>query len=302
MSQEAPVLVAIDVGYSKKKPTCGVASTRQEVLSEIGRFAELAGPSGATVYFGKYRLDVLEPALRRLSAGRTLQHAVCVLDGPLGPHGPPRVNRHVDTVCMSGQFKGRAVPASVRGGGRGLVDATYRIAHALIGCDRGAAYRFAAHRDPNVPGPQIFETHPTVGLAVLTPVLPVAEIPNRRRQAKSDFYWEDRLAGHRVEAVIGIQGIAKVSDHEHRAALYALAVAAQISGCAADGSKAIVIGKPEPSYDGGVYVLLGPVHSSWEPAVRQVEAVAWRANSFGGVSPIGLSEIPDVTTPNDGPT
>ena len=108
---------------------------------------------------------------------------------------------------------------------------------------------------------------------IFAPILPVSEIPNRCKKAKSDFYWEDRRAGHRVEAVIGIPGIGRVSDHEYRAALYSLAVAIQIAGSAADRSEAIAIGKAKLTEDAAIYVLLGPVDSWWGAAVSEVGIV-----------------------------
>jgi hypothetical protein len=273
VSPQSAMLIGIDVGYSKNRPTCGVASTRSDLGHELGGIVKLDGLDVPSVYVGKYRIDDLEPALRRLAAAKKLDGAVCVLDGPLGGIGPPTVHRRVDAACMRGAFRDRAVPASVCGGGRALVDATYRIARAIVGYEHGRAYRLTPRRDEGVGGPQLFETHPTIGLAILTPMLPTSEIPNRRKKAKSDFYWEDRRAGDRVEAVIGIPGIGRVSDHEYRAALYSLAVASQIAGSAADRSAAIAVGKAEPAEDSGIYVLLGPADPSWRSAVSGVGIV-----------------------------
>jgi hypothetical protein len=269
------MLLGIDVGYSRNRPTCGVASDSERAIHECGgRVERISGPGGRSVTFAKYRIGQLERGLAELAGTGMLDGAVCVLDGPLGPGGPPRVHRFVDAACMRAPFAGRAVPASVCGGGRDLVAATYRIARAITGCDRGPAYRFGPRCDPGVVGPQVFETHPTIGLAIITEMAPVAEVPSRRVQAKSDFYWE-RGGGRRVEAVIGGPGVAAVRDHDHRAALYALAVAFQVAGVAVNRSLPIVIGKDGGSGpDAGVYVLVGPPHSSWEPAVRALRITA----------------------------
>ena len=98
---------------------------------------------------------------------------IVVIDGMLAPDGPPRRARDVDTRFMSGLFQNRAVPASVEGGGQQLVDATYRVTEALLeryelrASPRRRRYRFSPRRDPDLPGVQIFETNPTVGMAVL---------------------------------------------------------------------------------------------------------------------------------------
>lgn len=264
--------IGIDVGYSKSKATCGVAV--------------VAGPgSGSTALTWGYRWTTsdgnsiwcstmgLDPLLALLPALRALDGEVTVvIDGPLGPGGPPGAQRHVDGGCQRGDFQGRAVPASVTGGGRALVDATYRIVDALVGARTGPAFRFAAARDPGGPRLQIFETMPTIGLAVLLPMVnDVTLIPSRNNPVgglseKSDFYWA-RGAGARVAGILRCPIVASDTDHDRRAALYCASVALQIVEPLVGAP--VCIGAPAS----GTYVLVGPEDPTWAAELTRVGRV-----------------------------
>jgi hypothetical protein len=165
---------------------------------------------------------------------------------------------------MTGYFQNRAVPASVVGGGAALVDATYEILESIFGPGLNTFIRFNSEVRTRA-GPLALETNPTVGLAVSVEMIAnTSSIPSRNGGggAKSDFYWI-KGGGARVAAVLGAPSVAHETNHELRAGLFALAVATQLSRSAADKSDPVVVGDEKT----GVYVLLGPVHPTWIPAV-----------------------------------
>ncbi|MFT3840767.1 MAG: hypothetical protein QM723_27500 [Myxococcaceae bacterium] len=207
------------------------------------------------------------PALSALKGEVTV-----VVDGPLGPNGPPTIQRNIDRECQRGSFQRRAVPASVTGGGRALVDATYRVVDALVGAQTGPAFRFSRCRAPGGPALQIFETMPTVGLAVLLPMVSdVAHVPSRATPIdgttqKSDFYWS-RGAGRLVGGILSCPEAGEETDHDLRAALYCASVAVQIVKPSTRAP--VCIGAAAT----GTYVLAGPEDPTWSAEITRVGRV-----------------------------
>lgn len=165
-----------------------------------------------------------------------------VVDGALAPGGLPRTDRLIDDRTTIGELQNRAVGASVRGGGAGLIDATYEILERIFGGALDKCLRFSA-RVAHRTGPAILETNPTIGLAVsVEQAADVGTIPGHPSGggAMSQVYWL-RGGGRRVANALGAADAALEDNHDLRAGLYALAVAAPFSGDAADGSLPTVV-------------------------------------------------------------
>lgn len=264
--------IGIDVGYSKSRATCGVAVVARpgSDLKALPSGHRWTADHGGTIWCATMGLETLLALLPKV---RALEGEITVVvDGPLGPDGPPAAQRHVDRECQRGAFQSRAVPASVTGGGRALVEATYRIVDGLVGARSGPAFRFSPRRAPGAPLLQIFETMPTIGLALLLPVVSdVTQIPSRATPVdgisqKSDFYWS-RGAGGRVGAILRSAGIADETDHDRRAALYCVSVALQIVDPLAGAP--VCLGDVAT----GTYVLAGPEHPTWSAEIARVGRV-----------------------------
>lgn len=265
--------VGISIGSSKDRTMCGVAvswpvGTQLKAWTGVGRSWKTASRE---IRCAAMTIDNAIGLMERLVRDK-LEGVSIAIDGPLGPKGPPSVHRHVDRECQKGEFQGRAVPASVVGAGRTVVETTYRVTEAAVGAWSGPSYRFSASRDPAGPAIQFFETMPTVGLAVLLPkVGDVAAIPSREKPIngvgeRSDFYWT-LGAGEIVGGFLGVADLAE-KEHDRRTALYCLVVAQQLNG--------VCPGKPFCIGDvaSGVYVLASPEHPSWTAELTRVGRVA----------------------------
>lgn len=265
--------VGIDVGYSKRTPSCGLAVwvPRGTLLPGWPRrpVTWMCESTGGSVQCARLTLPELLCYLPTLRCGMPGPWTV-VLDGPLGPDGPPTRQRHVDAECQRGLFRNRATPSSVTGGGKALVGATYEIAEALTQSRTGLAFRFSASRLPCGPDVQVFETMPTIGLAVVqrmvsdTNVLPSRRKPVPGFQAKSDYYWAQG-GGARVAVALDAPAASGDADHERRAALYCLAVARQIDDPSSAGVP-VCVGDAAS----GVYVLQAPIHADWSDDLSRV--------------------------------
>lgn len=271
--------IGLDVGFSIKKRTCGVSANRDVLPAYGGEKVLFTRPNGSRLYCKKLKLTEALKWLGELRAQGLLDGAIVVLDGMVGPDGSPVAERDVDQACMTGSFANRAVAASVIGGGQKLVQATASLLEAAAGSACHVNCRFSRDSAPCMGRPQIWETNPTVGMAVTLPMVDdVEQLPSRRRsvlvdsevvKAKSDYYWAAG-GGQRVAQVLGVAGAAAVRDHELRAGLFCLAVALQVAGEAADATECVCVGNPA----NGTYLLLGPVHPSWEKEVRRIGIVA----------------------------
>lgn len=271
--------IGLDVGYSARKRTCGISANLDLLPAYGGEKVELVRPDGSPLYCKKLKLVEALRWLAELKARGLLNGAVVVIDGMVGPNGPPSTERDADHACMTGLFANRAVAASVIGGGQKLVQATAELLRAAAGNNWHTDCRFSRQSAPCIGRPEIWETNPTIGMAVtIQMVQDVEQLPSRRRtilvnaevvKAKSDYYWAAG-AGQRVAEVLGAAAIAGVRDHELRASLFCLAVAVQVAGEAADASQCVCVGNPAT----GTYLLLGPIHLSWEQEVSRIGIIA----------------------------
>jgi hypothetical protein len=218
--------IGVDVGYSQKKRTCGVAVNAEVLPSYGGSVVSIRKDDGTQIFAKKMRLQEVKAWLTELKSDCLLDGAIVVLDGMLGPKGPPAQERHVDSACMTGKFVNRAVAASVTGGGQRLVQAAYEVTFAAAGCFSGSCYRFSSVWDSGSASVALYETNPVIGLAVITPMVEdVRQVPSRRRpailngslvKAKSDYYWM-LGGGQRVAEVLGHRAVVDEKDHELRA-------------------------------------------------------------------------------------
>lgn len=286
-----PTCIGIDVGFSTNRDTLAIACNA-EILPVGEDVLHLVGVDGrASVWCKQWNLAASVKWLTTLRDRGQLNDAVVVLDGPLARDRPPTTARPVDGACSGGSFQRRCPAQSVNAGnGPTFVTATYLLAFAATGRLSGESYRTRPGLRHGLGGAQLFETHPTIGMALSLPmvadhgVLPTraggAVIhPQCRRPcpAKSDWYWYEG-AKHRVAQVVGIPELSNpasidhdsLTPHETHAGLFCLAVAMQIAQCAADNTQAFTIGDPNT----GVYHLLGPFHGDWWDEVNRVGLVA----------------------------
>lgn len=274
------LLIGLDVGYSQKKRTCGVAVNAEVLPSYGGSMIAVTKHDGTRLFAKRMRLGEAKNWLTQLKADHLLHDAIVVLDGMLGPNGPPARERTVDCACMTGRFVNRAVAASVVGGGQRLVQATYELTFAATGCLLGSCYRFSSAWVGGSDAVALYETNPVVGLAAIMPMVEdVRQIPSRSSapvaikgnlvKTKSDYYWM-LGGGQRVAEVLGAAAIADEKDHELRAGFFCLGVAVQLAGEASDKSRPICVGDPMT----GTYILLGPTHSDWESEMLRIGIVA----------------------------
>ncbi|MEI8211935.1 MAG: hypothetical protein WCI02_07285 [Planctomycetota bacterium] len=264
------LIIGIDVGWSEKRPSCGVAI--KDPLDQI------QWPNSTVTYGGtsstkccKFRLSELLDFLGRIPSLRYTK-IVVVIDGPLGPEGPPQKNREVDSAFRCNEFNGRMQPMDIEGKDGGTyVEATYRVANFFA--DSVKPWPFSQAESKLL----IAETHPTVGLALFNRKHNVRELPSRKRplvppsgqanegaiRAKSDFYW--RIGGNRqCESMLDCTGIAEERDHERVAALYCLAVAVSLAN-----GQATAVGKK----DSGVYVFPKVFHQDWIEDIKSIGVI-----------------------------
>ena len=257
-------LIGIDVGWSKKRRSCGVALANTSLT--------IPGPTSryGLIESGCLRLDTLLETIRgwRTRNPGALARAIVVIDGPLGPAGRPTLDRYVDKACAIGGFAGRCQPMPVsHPSSAQYLDATYAVLEAL-----GMSHDVWAGGPIPDEGPVVAETNPTVALALLTAQQPIARLPSRRFaralpvngesrliRAKSDWYWE--IGGDQVvSGHLTRDGLLPEHDHERIAALTCLGIAAALQDKAA-----LAIGDEH-----GIYAVFPTYDMSWESDVRRV--------------------------------
>lgn len=261
------LLIGIDVGWSEKSASCGVAIIDPMKQIEWPN-TKVAYGDNTRIECCKFRLSELLTFLRKIPTSDYTK-IVVVIDGPLGPNGPPLKNRDVDSAFRRSEFNGRMQPMDIEGNdGATFVEATYKVANSFA--DFSLPWPFSQLDRKFI----IAETHPTVGLALLNRKHDVSELPSRKRplvppsdekqeraiRAKSDFYW--RISGNRqCESILQCIGVSVERDHERVAALYCLAVAKSLS----DGN-ATAVG----TMDSGVYVFPKRFHSDWIESIKSI--------------------------------
>jgi hypothetical protein len=260
-------LIGIDVGWSEKRPSCGLAVSNGKLpLPDVKRSLNT---DGGGIRAACLRLSELVTVLSCWSVERPeqLADAIVVIDGPLGPDGPPGSDRLVDRQCATGVFRGRSQPTPIsHPSSIPFIAATYQLLAAL----GQNVFVWTRGEQPQT-GITVIETNPTVALAVLMPRVGVEQIPARGRPlpfggglvtAKSDWYWRigaGRQVARSLATGKAFEEIRNTTDHELCAALTCLALAHQFSDNACDGSKAIAIGDCD-----GIYLLPADLDQSWE--------------------------------------
>ena len=118
-------LIGLDVGWSAKKATCGLAVS--------GLPAEPGARRYGDIWAAKYRHADLIPVLRRLMSSPACHRgALMVIDAPIGNEGVPRVDRHIDSACSSGGFYNRAQAFPVtQSAGHQLAVAGYELLESV---------------------------------------------------------------------------------------------------------------------------------------------------------------------------
>jgi hypothetical protein len=157
-------LIGIDVGWSEKRASCGVALTNSKL--PLNGPKRILNAEGGRIRAGCYTIDQLVNQLFEWSQEHSeeLLNATVVIDGPLGPNGPPRENRCVDAECGTGLFKGWAQPTPISHPlSKPFIDATYRLVAAL-----GPVFVWT-RGDQREKGITVIETNPTVALATMMP-------------------------------------------------------------------------------------------------------------------------------------
>lgn len=267
------LLIGIDIGWSERQRSSAVAI--YDPLSAVQwpkqalRYKLNTGSDGELTCcrFRFSELLAFLTTLRREVA--KFDNTIVVVDGPLGPKGPPSQNRHVDGAFRSGAFNRRMQPSDVTTeDGRIYVKATYEAINAI-------APDFVPWLgNKEIQQFCVTETNPTVGLALMNGKFDPEQLPTRKRplvpdpalsgeraiRAKSDFYW--KAGGQaKVAARLESDSIKNEQDHERIAGLYCLATAKAVS----DG-RFIACG----SNDDGVYTFPCDVHSDWKRDLREV--------------------------------
>lgn len=260
-------LIGIDVGWSEKRPTCGIALSNGKLpLPDVRRSLNI---DSEHIRVACLKLRKLVDLVNMWSAKHPdqLADAIIVIDGPLGRNGPPRTDRGVDWQCATGVFKGWSQPTPIsHPSSEKFIAATYEILAAL---DHNAFVWRQGERSQT--GITVIETNPTVALATMMPRVDLQQICTRARPlpfdgaliaAKSDWYWRNG-AGRQVARALSTgvtrEVIAKETDHELCAALTCLALAHQFGDCACDGSKVVALGD-----DDGIYLLPADIDETWE--------------------------------------
>lgn len=274
-SKGGKIAIGIDIGWSEKKKSCAMAIQGCEPDCLPKNWLRYGGNGTAPVGVGLFRrselLTFLPEFLEQL--GDRQRDIVLVVDGPLGPQGPPTENRHVDGAFGRGEFNRRMQPSPVTGrDGPLYVNVTSQVIQEFF--DAANCERFPPWPFPNCNGRFVYaETHPTVGLALLAPPQDRTTLPSKNRplrtdrktfRAKSDWYWRIG-ARERIAKALHSTQVENETHHERVAALYCLAVAGALAHHLKEPPKVAAIGG-----DDGVYVILPDVHGEWEAPLRNV--------------------------------
>jgi len=217
-------LIGVDVGFSKTRPTTGIACLEGEHLS-LFRTGTAWKSREAIIPLG-------------------FQPFVIAIDGPLLPKGSAlNIRRHVESVFIRAPFHNRCRPGlGHHGVGLELREASSdacaqfsRILAASVSANSGTVRR---------EGP-IVEAFPNAFLGVLMPEVELQSVPKLKRGRRFDWLYELMVTTGRLESVLSRNLILpdvvwhrlrSETDHELRAALICLLTAA----LAAQGTAAII--------------------------------------------------------------
>src|SRR5258708_13147036 len=157
--------LGVDIGYSERAASLGLAAT-VDVFTPFGLEPMSYPAAEGRIFRVETRLADGLAWARRLP--ETMRRSVlATIDGPMAPGGAPREQRYVDRECQRGHCQYRCPPSSVVGGGRDLVDATYKFLAAL-----GSSVTILTSSSvPSGDGALVAEVNPTLGLPWLVPPL-----------------------------------------------------------------------------------------------------------------------------------
>jgi hypothetical protein len=210
------VIVGLDVGFSRKRPSSGVARLRSDGSLRLGH----------TTADWEKRRRILGDEPVRLAA----------IDAPYTRAGA-EARRACERVLSLGGFGRRCKPASshVPGTGRLLRQAGWESAQQLR---RLAAATELAVQFPRLDGCNVVEAFPNAYLGVCLPLAVYATAPKLRRGKKFDWLYDAWRARRLFEAAVEQIGLPllehlpeaceSTSQHDQRAALVCLLTAAGV--------------------------------------------------------------------------
>jgi predicted nuclease with RNAse H fold len=236
-------LVGVDIGYSPRRRSNGIAVFRDGQLIRLERLS----------------VEERDAALRTLTAAD-----VVAIDAPLLPHGAAdTLPRSCESTFSRGPFQKRCKPgmSHIRGTGQSLRQHGRQAAEQLLGQH---AFLPTAKTFARVwPAVAIVEAFPNAFLGVLVPEEDYAAIPAMKRGGKFDWLydrWIERGLFRSVTAAAKLpEEIAArceaEKDHDLRAALICLLTAA----FAAAGT-AVAVGR---EIDGYFFLPPAPLWAEW---------------------------------------
>ena len=270
------IQIGIDVGWSERRRTCGVAIRGTQIDGEYASHKKYDGDVPIHVYC--FTLTELLNFLDDLSVKvrESNSEVVLVIDGPLGPKERPTEDRFVDSACARGAFNRRAQPNRITDAQNGkiYVNTTYSILERFLDPLKMESHHPWPWSSAQNGGSQLLiaETHPTVGMALMLEHQTPDSLPARKRpmvwnyrtyRAKSDWYWRI-VAKDIVAKILEVPSVATDSHHERVAALYCLSVAARLADHQDDQLTVCAIGR-----DDGVYVVPSCIHANWKEQLKE---------------------------------
>jgi hypothetical protein len=284
--------LGIDVGWSLRRPSCGVAWAGVDVPA-LRRFQREPGIGLANCTLGNLEDRLLTPLLDL--HGNGYDQLVIVVDGPVAAVGAPKDDRSIDSRCARGGFIGRAQSFSLASpSGRLFVDATNRILDMVrTRLTPGGVAPWMGGALDHRASAIIAETNPTVAMALLLPQQPLGDarypIPSRKRavvipdhgavRAKSDYYWYLGARGIAAE-LLAAPWVSGERHHERVAGLFCLALARALAGDAPAGPDVVAIGNQD-----GVYLSLARIDRTWQQDVEAV-SVHWGKPTWTDTPPV----------------
>lgn len=263
------LLIGLDVGWSEKRRTCGVAMLGARVEEKD---TVTYGDVSAVALLARDVAGVLSPAVQR--ALRQGQRVLIVADAIVGQHGVPQAARHVDGACSKAGFYLRAQSCSATTEtGRRLYATLHEILDELLVAAETHWTPWLGDCPLPSRGVVVTETNPTTSMALALAMADRASLPTRtasrtlpdgtRVRAKSDWYWRSG-AGQLAAEMLSTPAIGDERHHERVAGLWCLALARELEAF----GRVALLGDEDGTY------LVGSVDPSWEADVDRV-GVRW---------------------------
>lgn len=274
---ENRIAVGIDVGWSTRRRSCAFAVQGVDP-SQVARELDLpcraydAGRERPRTYVVLARRDELITFLNDFvhTNSHLVSHMVVVLDGPINPGTDQKWHNQRRWVDQAARlYMGDSAQPMDIHQGQGPI--FVKTTHEILACFGEGATVWAGGDLPR--GLVVAETHPTVVMPLLLEQRAKNELPSRRHpvlitvdgtkwkvRAKSDWYWIIG-AGSASEQILGGAGIRIERDHERRAGLFCLAMAAKIAR-----NEAVAIGNKST----GIYAAPHRLHRDWKKVIEQM--------------------------------